>query len=357
MKEAKKFNVVECAGTPYEIGQQYGEGCRESLLRSMEVNFGMLAAGYQVGKETLIDTALKYLPNVKSFDPELIEMVKGQAQGAGISFEEAFALRCTLEVGPYYHMMSGLCTSFAAAGAATKDGRTILGQNIDWYPGFPVDLLRVKHQSGLTQLTLSLGGFAEYTLSSAGFGMCANSTLTPMEGFKLNIPLACYLPKAMRQKNIGDALGVFCQAARGVGYYHLASSEGDMVGIESVFDDFNVLQPERDMLVHSNHYLTERFMKGDLAYTGIPDSYLRVQRIRRLMERSYGEITPQTMMEILADHNNYPTSICRHHDRETPRLFNAVTLASFVMVPEDGVMFLAAGNPCECEYVGYSINS
>jgi isopenicillin-N N-acyltransferase-like protein len=355
MKEAKRFNVIECQGTPYEIGQQYGEGCRDSLQKSLEINFGLLCGGYNISRGELTATAAKYLPNVTNFDPDLIEFIKGQAEGAGLNFAEAFALRCTLEIGPYYPQLSALCTSFAATGEATADGQTILGQNIDWYPGFPIDLLRIKQADGLVQLVLSLGGFAEYTLSSAGFGMCANSTLTPPDNYRLHLPLACYLPKAMRQKTIGDALGVFCQAARGAGYYHLASAEGDIVGIESVFDDFNILYPEKDILVHSNHYLTDRFKKGDLAYLGIPDSYLRVQRMRQLMDRHYGQLTPQLMMEFLADHNNHPTGICRHYDSETPRLFNAETLASFIMVPAEGKMYLTNGTPCKSEYLEYSI--
>lgn len=355
MNSKRELRVIECSGTPYEIGLQYGEGCRDSILKSLEINFGILTSGYKISQEQLVDTAKKYLPLVESFDPELIEMIKGQAEGAGISFEQAFALRCTLELGPYYPKLSGLCTSFAARGKATRDGKTILGQNIDWYPGFPVDLLKVTHEDGLTQLTISLGGFAECTLSSAGFGICANSTLTPPENFHLNIPLACYLPKAMRQKTIGDALGVLCQAARGVGYYHLASAEGDIVGIESVFDDFNIIYPEQDILVHSNHYVTDRFKKGDLAYMGIADSYLRLDRMKRLMDMEYGDITVEKMMTILADHNDYPLSICRHYDSKTPRLFNAETLVSFIMIPEEQRMYISYGNPCQHEYIEYRL--
>lgn len=141
MKNKREFRVIECKGTPHEIGRQYGEGCRDSILKSMEINFGIPTSGYNISQEQLINSAKKYLPLVKSFDPELIEMIEGQAEGAGISFEQAFALRCTLELGPYYPRLSGLCTSFAARGKATRGGKTILGQNIDWYPGFPIDLL------------------------------------------------------------------------------------------------------------------------------------------------------------------------------------------------------------------------
>ena len=138
MKNKRGFKVIECRGNPYEIGRQYGEGCRDSIQSSIEINFGILTSGYKISQEQLINSAKQYLPLVEHFDPELIEMIKGQAEGAGISFDEAFALRCTLEMGPYYPMLSGLCTSFAARGMATRESKTILGQNIDWYPDSPL---------------------------------------------------------------------------------------------------------------------------------------------------------------------------------------------------------------------------
>lgn len=355
MKEDKKFKVIECRGTPYEIGRQYGEACKENILKSLEMNLGSLMYFSNAGKEEIIANSNKYLSMVKDFDPELIDFLKGESEGAGISFEEAFYLRCSLEMGLYYGKISGLCTSFAVTGEATRNGKTILGQNVDWLQDYPVDLLKIEHTDGLKQLALSFGGSWEYILSSTGIGMCANLTLAPIESYLLNIPCGCYLPKAMRQKTIGEALGVLYQAARGIGYYHLGSAEGDIIGIESVFDDFNILQPEKDMLVHSNHYLTERFKKGDWIHLFSPDSYLRVNRIKRLLERHYGNITPELMMEILADHNNYPNSICKHADETKPPQFRAVTLSSFIMLPQDGKMFIAYGNPCCSEYVEYTL--
>ena len=74
MSQKRVMKVIECQGTPYEIGLQYGEGCRDSLLRSIEVNFGILTAGYKVSQEQLLATAKKYLPRVEAFDPQLVEM-------------------------------------------------------------------------------------------------------------------------------------------------------------------------------------------------------------------------------------------------------------------------------------------
>ena len=88
---------------------------------------------------------------------------------------------------------------------------------------------------------------------------------------------------------------------------------------------------------------------------GIADSYLRLDRIKRLMEMEYGDLTVEKMMAILADHNDYPLSICRHYDPDNPRVFNAETLVSFIMIPEEQLMYISCGNPCQYEYVEYRL--
>ncbi|MDF9409753.1 MAG: Acyl-coenzyme A:6-aminopenicillanic acid acyl-transferase [Pelotomaculum sp. PtaB.Bin013] len=334
MKEVRAFNIVECQGTLYDIGRQYGEACKDNILESVEINFLSLCHNLQIGKSEIVGNAMKFFPKAKEFDPDVIDFIKGESEGAGITFEEAFTLRCVLDLTFYYGTITGMCTSFAVTGGATKNGKTILGQNVDWVPGFPMDLLKIKYEDGLEQLVLSFGGVYEYTLNSAGFGISENLNLGPSQEHVVDLPCGLYLPKAMRQKSISDALGVLCQAARGIGYYHLASADGEIVGIESAFDDFSILYPERDMLVHSNHCQTERFYKGNQIYMVAPDSYFRANHLRNIMEQHYGEITPELMMKFLADHENHPNSICRHVDDNKSPHTRSKTLASIVMVPE-----------------------
>ncbi|ACV63424.1 peptidase C45 acyl-coenzyme A:6- aminopenicillanic acid acyl-transferase [Desulfofarcimen acetoxidans DSM 771] len=355
MKEAKKYNVVECKGTPYEIGLQCGESCKENILKAMDLTFGGLSFMNNTTIDSIISNSMKFLSNVKNFDPDLIDLLKGQADGAGVSFEEVFALKCGFDLGAYYNKISGLCTSFAVTGKATKDGKTILGQNIDWLSGSPMDLLKIVHPDGVEQLSLVLWGIVEYSLSSNGFGMCANGTWATVENYLFNIPIGCYLPKAMRQKTLEGAMKILRTSARGLGYYHLASVTREMVGIESIQDDYQVLLPQKDMLVHSNHYLTDRFKKVDMVNAFVPDSLARVETIKELINEYYGQITPETLMNILANHDNYPYSICRHVDKTKPPQFHSKTLASFIMIPEDAVMLIAYGNPCNYEYLEYKL--
>jgi hypothetical protein len=83
-------------------------------------------------------------------------------------------------------------------------------------------------------------------------------------------------------------------------HYMLASSEGDIFSIETHPTSFNVEQPTNDVLVHGNHYVDARFKVGDNAIPEVRGStYVRVQRLNRLIEKYHGDLTPQKMMELI----------------------------------------------------------
>ena len=356
MKRKTRLNIIECGGGPYEIGRQWGEGCRENLQVSLNMLYAGLEHGpFRASKAKVWDAALTFMTALRNFDPYGFEVLRGQAEGAGMVLEEALALQCSLEIAFNYGAIMGFCTSFAVAGKATQAGRAILGQNVDWHPAATLDLLRIRHDSGIREFVLCLSGNPYYHLNSAGIGNCVNLTLGTLGDMKQQVPLSAYISRAMRQPRIGFALGVLRRQARGLGYVLLAESSGGMTGLESVADDIELVLPERDVLVHANHYETARFKAGDRTPRLIPDTCARAARVRELIENACGSITPETMMEILADHEGHPNSICRHVDPAKPPELASVSRASFVMVPAAGLLCIAAGPPCENEYVEYNL--
>ena len=356
MKMVERLEVIECSGTPYEIGRQYGEAARGNIIRSIDTLVARVAEGDKATKEELLLNTRKYLPVVEKFDPELIQQLRGQADGAGVTFDEVFVLRCWFELRFYYMHLTTLCTSFAVTGKATRDGKAIVGQNFDVLPGVSLDMVRIKRNDGSRELSLVFWGGGELTLTSAGLGIVLNVVLSPTKEQRLNVPCCCLMPKVMRQKRVGDALSVLCTHGRSMLHYMLASAEGDIFSIETHPTSFNVEQPTNDVLVHGNHYVDARFKMGDNEIPEVRGStYVRTQRLNRLIERDHGDLTPQKMMEFMSDHNNHPHAICGHPNEEMPLYARSMTVSSVIMVPEDKVMYATCGPPCEYEYSEYKL--
>src|SRR4030042_2983361 len=174
MKKRKSFEIIECGGTAFDIGKQYGTARRNSFITSINSMYEEYSVSNKTGKEDINTTLRKYFPLVESFDPYLFEMLKGQAKGVGAALEEIFLLRFNFEMSFYYQRMKTFCTSFAVTNKATKDGKTIIGQNFDATCGRAMDLVKVTHTDGLKQLSLVFWGACELTLNSAGLGMVLN---------------------------------------------------------------------------------------------------------------------------------------------------------------------------------------
>lgn len=108
-------------------------------------------------------------------------------------------------------------------------------------------------------------------------------------------------------------------------------------------------------LVHANHYETEQYKKTDGAAVYIQDSFGRAARLRELIAGGHGSITPEIMMEFLADHAGHPKSVCTHVDTSKPSVMPALSRVSFIMAPGEGRIFISPGPPCEHEYVEYRL--
>ena len=254
------------------------------------------------------------------------------------------------------------CTDFACAGKATKDGKTIVGQNFDWYPNAPTIVERIHPKGKPSYLTVTWPGhLAQVGLSESGFGMFINLLLTKDNG-RVGVPYAFICNKILYQKNVPDAIRAVTQSNAASSFdYTIAGKDGEMVNVEVSASSTRgvkcgIVLPDRDILAHSNHYLThylQPYCEND--QSSFPDSWLREYRMRQLMENHRGELTPEIFMnEILQDHRGYPDSICRHCDLTGPIGEQFDTVFSCVGIPEDGKLY-TVNNPCENPYKLYTL--
>ena len=145
---------------------------------------------------------------------------------------------------------------------------------------------------------------------------------------------------------------VFLIASRSVSYnVLLAQAGGFAVDLEATPLDVSILTPSEGLLVHTNHLIGQRALKvGDIFVKRYPDSVYRLYRAKTALEAEWGEITTQTLMEILRDHYGRPHSICCHPDPKEPEDFRGATLASIIIDLDEKRMHITRGPPCQAEY-------
>lgn len=354
--EFKPFPLYEFSGTEREIGRQIGEELRDGIKGMLPYWYDALSTVFPNSLENLIQTCKKFEKPAKEYSPELWEQIVGMAEGSGMTTDEILFIQAGWEMDGCGPEAFGGCTDYAATGKATKDGKTIVGQNFDWYPNSPTILMRVKPKNGPAYLTITWpGSLALVGMSENGFAFSMNLLLS--RHAKVGTPYTFISNKALYQKNVGDLIRVTTQANCASNFdFTVGSADHALINIEASPVRCGCVLPQTPgILTHSNHYLTH-YLQYDCMndQSSFPDSWLRQYRMHELMEEHRGELCPEVMMQILQDHQDWPDSICRHCDLTGPLGEQFETIFSFIAVPEDGKLY-ATANPCRNPYKLYTL--
>lgn len=116
------FPLIEVSGSSYEMGYQHGSQATYLIQRYL------LLIEQLTGKsrDLLCRNAMTFLPFIQNLSPAYVEEIRGLADGAGITLEEAVLCQARAEAG---RVPDGGCTAFVVTGEATANGQPLAGQN------------------------------------------------------------------------------------------------------------------------------------------------------------------------------------------------------------------------------------
>ncbi|MBI3997279.1 MAG: hypothetical protein HY352_06445 [Candidatus Omnitrophica bacterium] len=123
------LRVVHLSGTPYELGKQHGALLRDEVREAVTKVLGYFRGYLKIpGIRTwAANWWLEYAwKQARPFIPQdHLEELRGLADGSGVSLEDLYRLHAVPD-------RTYSCSSFAAWGRATADGRLIHVRNLDW---------------------------------------------------------------------------------------------------------------------------------------------------------------------------------------------------------------------------------
>jgi len=376
-----EFPVVELRGTPREIGRQLGEARRTSVRQMLaEVKSNLIDARVPFGtgltEAALIDEIRRYLVLLETRAAAVAEELRGIAEGAGIALEESYMMQipfagCGLLLGTrrwrepttalneYLAGTTGGCTTFGVTKDASRDGKVYLGQTCDFYPNYKAhwSIRRITPQHGPQILAAAPDGILTWGngLNACGLGVEYNLLGYPDARQGLT-PFA--LGRMMlNQTSIEDAAAIAQSAERSSAWnWMLADAEGAVFDLETTATRAARLVPQRGVLAHANCYMASEFALDDLSVQLLPDSHLRVNRMRQLLELRAGDIDIAYIKDCYEDHLNYPKSICRHPVEDAPMNENLDSNILIVSDLEERTLYACPGPVCEHELVRYTLN-
>jgi isopenicillin-N N-acyltransferase-like protein len=352
---AQTLPIIDAAGSRYPIGAAIGETLAEGLRG--------VAEGHQRGLERTLGWARaleitrQLVPHAEAALPGCVAELRGMAAGSGLPFETLFSLNALQEI----RFLAGRdgarpdsddedddegCTSLAVTGAATANGHVLLAHNEDAgtiRSALPY-VVRARPDDGPAFVGFAYSGLLLYQgLNAAGVGSVGNALYAT--DIRPGTPKLLAYRDVLEAGFLEDAIRRTHKPTRANGNNHLlANAAGELYDVEVSGGAAAVLPlpPEREFLTHANHF-TDPAMQT-LEWGDLLNSRMRQTRVERPLARQVGNITVESLFEILSDHSNYPKSVCKHPDPvHNP---DVQTVASVVVDLTAGELHVRPGHPC-----------
>jgi isopenicillin-N N-acyltransferase-like protein len=357
------FPWIRVEGAPRERGRQLGEAARERVQRSVDAYDEVFAhvAGWDPARVRAAAAAFR--APIAAHGEKFLEEMAGIAEGAGVGADDVLAINLRTEVmfaataRDAAPAMPLECSAFAVL-PGRSGGRTLVGQTWDWLAHAADTTIVVEaHQDDAPDYVtvVEAGLLAKAGMNSAGVALATNALVCAADRGAPGVPYHVLLRSMLDAETVSDAFAAITRGARASSAnFLLADADGVALDVEAAPGDHARVflgYPERDLLLHTNHFANLGFDGRDASLVAMPDSPFRLARLQGLTAGHDGPLDLGFWTAALADHAMFPFGVCCHPD---PRAGAAperyATIFGLVMDPAERRMWLAPGSPCETPF-------
>jgi len=315
--ERKEIKMITFKGSYFEIGKQQGQIYREN---------GLNIDWVKINKK-LLDGQLKAY---QEHYPQLLEEIKGIAQGGGYDEEKMLQVYLANEI-LYYTNRFNIPVNCTIFGVKNKNG-VFVGRNLDWTPiaekimqvykregseclnflavtdmhiGSPDDVknkfmfyntIDVINENGLfIGITFAYGDSWQFGLSWRDMSKLISEACTTVnDAIKLfeKIPLA--VPKN----------------------FFIADRKGNMAVVEHAVKRFKILPPIDNVLIQTNHYVDPELAKIDKVFKEIPhhNTFIRYYEALQKINWIKDKFKHSDVIKVLGNPQSY---LLQNHESRT----------------------------------------
>ena len=344
------FPIISLKGNPFDMGFEHGRALNQQITANLSLYMEMIRGDTGTKEEKILEKALEFLPILQETAPLLVEEMEGIARGARVPIESVLVLNARTELmsGTWF---TGECTTIGLVGQRTADGRPLLAQNWDWTPRSKTGaaFFILEPVGGPRALIFGEAGqVGKIGLNEAGLGVLLNILVSG--DLQTGIPVHVLLRMILNEVDVKGAVARVRKADRAsASHFLLGDVEGNIVGLEFTPKTCSEILPNKEAIVHTNHFCDPSVTKTDLTLSMVPDTVKRLDRAQKLIDQKE-KWTPHELRDVFMDHENGPTSICRHVDTSVPTYLQTETVGSFVFDLFRKKIQATYGQPCRNAY-------
>lgn len=332
-------------GGPHQRGRQHGEQLKTEIAETVDFYRSI----FGLPESQVLQLAAHFHNVIQHFNADYIDEITGIAEGADIDPLWIAALNSRTEILTHKDVsVSNECT------AVYLPQQSILAQNWDWGRALePLTVLMkiVKPCGHTIRMITEPGIIGKIGMNSAGIGVCLNILTL---GQKLyGLPVHIVLRALLDSQSYGAAKSLLQEQGKGkASNIMLADSNGNGVGIEFCGDRSFVLEPGKDFLLHTNHYLGEAINSPHCE--DFASSYARFKKAKSLLENDKDHSLAQ-MCRLLSDESDSELPIYREYV-VNDSVHELGTVCSIVMSLAQQKMLIRKGKGEKAGFIEYGLN-
>jgi predicted choloylglycine hydrolase len=205
------LRVLVLKGTPYERGFEHGRALKKEIHELVKLWKTDIEKSYKMDANTFIAKFLKrtnFQKAIKRWTPELLEEVKGIAEGSGIDFPTMFAFQLIDEMWVLGRdVQSEHCTTIGVK--KTDKNPSVVAQNLDiprFYHGYQTLLHMKDSKTSWEALVFTIPGFiAANGLNNHSVAVVVNA-VQQLENSRDGLPVAFVIRGILKKKSYEDAV-------------------------------------------------------------------------------------------------------------------------------------------------------
>ena len=196
---------------------------------------------------------------MKKWTPDLVEEVKGLADGAGIDFDTMLVFQW---IDEYWaqgkNVVADRCSGIGVGRRGSRPA--MIAQNLDmpgFYDGYQVILHVKHHDSDLESFVYTIAGvIGANGMNSHAIGICCN-TLLQLDNCRDGLPVACVVRGVLAQKTEDAAIKFLHEVKHASGQNYIIGGPERAYSFECSSHKVSRFIPEgaADLVWHTNHPL------------------------------------------------------------------------------------------------------
>jgi isopenicillin-N N-acyltransferase like protein len=370
LSDNKKVPVIELTGNGYERGLKHGKQLKSEISEVFQKwKANIVLATHRNADSVIAEflNATNFKPAINRWTPEVIDEVKGIAEGSGQKFKDVYSFQLVDEFWVYLDRVANINTNHCSGVGvpAAKNHPAYIAQNMDlenYMNGYQTLLHIPGTKTEPEQYILTCAGLIVATgMNEKGIGVNVN-TLMELQSSGKGLPVA-FVIRGILSKQNGDSALVFLKSVK-----H-ASGQNYIIGIQDSVYDFEAsanqvirFHPKGELnaiVYHTNHALVNHDVKSWYSEyhrkvlageTKNLNSEIRFATLEKRLAKPIDEISSDVIKAALRSKDNEKNPICNTF-KESGGVFTFSSVI-YTLTGKRSVQ-ITDGSPDRSEYYEY----